>query len=292
MKLPPRILRILPIVLLTASGLVVLLQTLAYLISYESPKANYFAVGSLLPMLSAVLTFIICAAGAVLTFLIPKNQLTVREIPIKWASLPAAAGFLAGAVILALSVSSTLSRVTIILLLLGAGYAICAAFLPVRYQSVTALVGFGAVLGCILLDALYYFDTSLEMNAPVKVTVLVGVLCTMLYHTGEIRFLIDKPAPRLFLMLGSWVLGSGALCALPVPIAAIAGQFNRTTSPAGASLLGAHLYHPEYLAGSLIVLGTAVSAGIRLWFLLRPNNSGLPHAEPDQTDQPPQEDVT
>lgn len=291
MKLPSRLLRILPIVLLTASGLVALLQTLAYLTVYEAPKANYFSVGALLPKLSAVLTVIICATGVALALLIPKNQLTVREAPVKWASLPSAAGFLAGAIVLTLSVSGTLSRVTVLLLLFGAGYAVCAAFLSSKYQAATALVGFGAVLGCILLDALYYFDTSLEMNAPVKVTVLIGVLCTMLYHTGEIRFLIDKPAPRLFLMLGTWVLGTGALCALPIPIAAAAGQFTRATSPAGASVLGAHLYHPEYLAGSLIVLGTAVTAGIRLRSLLRSPEILLPHAKSDQTDRAQEEPI-
>ena len=79
---------------------------------------------------------------------------------------------------------------------------------------------------------------------------------------------------------GGILLGAGGLAALPIPIAALAGAFARTTSPSNAPVLAQQMYHPEYLAGALIVLGTAISAGIRLWSWLRPG------AVPSATEAP------
>lgn len=278
MKLSARMLRLLPPVLLSLTGVISLLQILAYLLEYEAPVANYFSFGAIFPNLTLVLTILIVLAGSLLTLLIPKNRLQIHAIPVRAASIPAAAGFLAGAVILALSATTAASRIAMILLLLGAAYAVLSYCFSERDPAVTALFGFAAVFGCILLDALYYFDNSLEMNAPVKVTVIIGVLCVMLYHTGEIRILLGKSAPRLYMMLCIWLLGVGGLVALPIPVAALAGVFARTTSPSNAPLLAQQMYHPEYLAGALIVLGTAVSAGIRLWVWLR-RNAGKSTAE-------------
>ena len=269
MKLPARMLRLLPPVLLSLTGLITLLQILAFLLDYEAPAANYFSVGAILPTIANVLTVLVVLAGCLLALLIPKNQLQLGTLPVRAASIPAAVGFLAGAVILLLSLNSTASRFAVLFLLLGAAYALLSGYAPARMSATSALLGFAAVLGCILLDALYYFDSSLEMNAPVKVTVIIGLLCAMLYYTGEIRILLGKPAPRLYMMLCFWLLGAGGLAALPIPIAALAGAFARTTSPSNAPVLAQQMYHPEYLAGALIVLGTAISAGIRLWSWLR-----------------------
>ena len=280
MKRSSRILRILPFVILGLSFLAALFQTLAYLLAYEAPKANYFSAGAPLPVIAAICAVLSCLAGVAVFPLIEKKALQVHELPMRRASLFGAIGFAAGAVILMLSVSGKLSTVTSILLLVSAAYSLCVAFLPAQKNAVTALLGFAAILGCILLDALYYFDTSLEMNAPVKVSVLIGVLCAMIYYTGELRILLGQAMPRLYLLLSSLAVGVGALSALPVPIAAITGIFNRSASPANAAFLAERLFHPEYLAGAVIVLGTAVCAWIRLWTLLRSPVSVSSDAEP------------
>ena len=286
MKLSARMLRLLPPVLLSITGVITLLQTLAFLLNYDAPAANYFSVGAVLPTIANVFTVLVVLAGGLLALLSPKDRLTLRALPARAACIPAALGFFASAVILALSAASAMSRIAIPLLLLAGIYELLAGYLSEPNRVYAALAGFAAVLGCILLDALYYFDSSLEMNAPVKVTVIIGVLCAMLFCTGEIRVLLGKPAPRLYLMLCFWLLGMGGLVALPIPVAALAGVFNRSTSPSGAPLLAQRMYHPEYLAGALIVLGTAVSAGIRLWAWLRsgekaitPTASGMTETE-------------
>ena len=274
MKLSARILRLLPPFLLGLSGLTALLQTLAYLLNYEAPDANYFETSAVFPALATGLCVATVLAGSLAALLIPKGECPEPAVwlgprPHRVACAAAAVGFFAGAVVLAFSSTAVAARLAIPLLLLGGVYELLSGWLPARSRIWAGLTGFAAVLGCILVGAVYYFDTSLEMNAPVKVSVMIGVLCAMLFCTGEIRVLLGKPARRLLLLLGVWLLALGGLAALPVPLAALCGVFDRSTTPAGLPLLAQRMAHPEYLAGALIALGLAAAAGVRLWVWLR-----------------------
>lgn len=287
MKFTSRIERLLPILSVGLFSAVTILQSLAFLLCYEAPESNYFAIGSPFPILACVLSILGAVCGIASIFLIPKDRLSEGTLPCPIASLPNAFGFLAGAVVLLLSEQTDLSKIAILLLFLAAIYSALIAFAKTVAPARKALIGFSAVLSCIMLNAIYYFDVTLEMNAPIKVTLLVGLLASMLYFTAELRYLLEKPAARLHSVISIILLSLGALTALPIPIAFAAGLLNRSTTPANAPLFSAHFEHPTYLAGALVVLGVTIGAAIRLWSQFRSttvSKEALPSCKTESTE--------
>ena len=102
MKLSARILRLLPPLLLGLSGLTALLQTLAYLLNYEAPDANYFETSAVFPALATGLCVATVLAGSLAALLIPKGECPEPAVwlgtrPHRVACAAAAVGFFAGA---------------------------------------------------------------------------------------------------------------------------------------------------------------------------------------------------
>ena len=96
----------------------------------------------------------------------------------------------------------------------------------------------------------------MEMNSPVKVTVQTALLFAMLYYTAELRYLLDRRKPRLYLALAMLTLASSALSAVAIPVAFCLG----------------HLSRMDYLAGAILTLGIAVTVLLRIFFLLSEQN--------------------
>ena len=115
-------------------------------------------------------------------------------------------------------------------------------------------LGFFPPVACALLVCILYFDTSLEMNAPLKVTAQCALLPLMLYFTAELRYLLDRALPRLYLALALGSLALSSLCTLAVPVAVIAG----------------FLDNANCLAAALVVLGVNITILFRLKRFLTP----------------------
>ncbi len=295
MKLSPRFLRRFPIASVGLFTAVSIFQSLAFLFSYESGKSNYFTADAPLPMISYVLSIVGLAWSIALIRLLPKSISThQKNLPCPIASLPIALGFLTGATTLALSDHSKLALLTVAFLLLAACYALLVAFAKQVDATWKALGGFSAVLACILLNAIYYFDTTLEMNAPIKITLLVGLLSAMLYFTAELRYLLEKPAAKLHVIFSVSTLALGGLTAIPLPLAFAVGLLNRPTTPEGVPMLAKYFQHPAYVAGAFVVLGVSVGAAIRLWAQLRApiaSESPIPETDNHKTTSKEQEEA-
>ena len=245
-----------------------LLQAIAYLRIYGDSGSNYFASASPLPDLAVIFALLSCAFGIAAICLWKKAPIHPSTPFGNLTSIPAALGFLAGAVLMLLSNDTKLTYAVAIFFFLAAGYQLLLAFQPIKDRYLTAFIGFSAVIGCILMEGYYYFDATLEMNAPVKVSVLMGLLFAMIYYTNELRLLIGNPLPRAYVLISACTLGIGALSAIPVPLAYFSGQFDRLASVKTNRFMVAQFLHPEYLAGAIALLGICITVGWRLCQLL------------------------
>lgn len=241
------------------SLLAAVLQLVAILVSFEY-ATNYFSVGALLPAIAAIAAVIGGIVGIVAACLMPKEGFTASPFPkFDFFTFPAAFLFLAFGVTLLFSNDATesaraLRAPTIVACLLAAFYCTLSALPTIRksHKSLTALVGFAAPIACALTNAYYYFDLSVEMNAPLKYCVQVPLLFAMLYFLGEIRYLIGEPKPRFFLALSACTLASAALCAFAFPAAFLQGAITRF----------------DYVMGALLVLAICIGICAHTWSLL------------------------
>ena len=203
-------------------------------------NSNYFANGAA-PTFAAIFALLGVALGTACTILTPRRQLAASPFAKTASRAPIAIGFLAPAVLLPFSSASVNPLIPIIAsvsLAIGVLYGIFSNLPFLRkHQNTTALFGFAAVIGSIALNAYYYFDTSIEMNAPIKVTTQMGLLCVTVYLTGELRYLLERPMPRMFSALTFWLVSVGALSSLSVPVAYFMGITDRADYAAGAALV-------------------------------------------------------
>ncbi len=235
-----------------------LTQTLAMFWLYE-PNTHYFTQGSILPVLSVLFAILGAIAGSVAAIFTERSALARSPFSAEASRAPMAIGFLAPAALLFSFAAPAASRPLVILsvamLALATVYAIMTNIPAIRESKplVAVVFGFAAVLGCILLNAYYYFDNSIEMNAPIKVSTQVGLLCAMLYLTGELRYLLGNPMPRMFLTLTAWTVSIGAVSAVSVPIAYLLGKTDRI----------------DYLCGAVLTLCVLLTALLRANILLK-----------------------
>ena len=258
------------------SSLAAALQLIAALTLLEK-NCNYFPSNSWLSSLAVLCAILGAVCGTVAAYRIERQRLAKHPFfASKIPSLFSAAGFLVLAV---LFLSNTLMQGTPLTLLstafslLAALYAVLSAFPSVakKARDMLALLGFAAILAGLLANAYFYFDTTVEMNSPLKFHVQIGLLIASLYFTGEIRFHLKRPNPRFFLVLASWTVAIGALSAPAMPLAYLAGRIDRT----------------DYAAGALATLLIAISAAMRIYVLTHPfrvvrddDEEELSHADP------------
>ena len=242
-----------------------ILQTLAYKSAYGNPLANYFSAASPLPKIAIGFSILTCLLGIAAVCLYNKEEIPEHSPIGDFSSLPAAVSLLLGTVLMLMSNNTKLTYAIAFFFLLATIYQAILSFRLVNDPTVIALIGFANVIGCILLVGYFYFDPSMEMNAPVKISALMGILFTALYYTYEIRALLGNPLPKLFTLLTVCVIGIGALASFPVTLAYLFFHcFDQ---------IHTHSFeHPEYFACSLILIGVCTSAVWRLCKIINSKN--------------------
>ena len=263
----PKIAKILRIALLAGIPVAALLQELALLLSYDV-DANYFVANAPLPVLANVLTGVLFAV-AIFSALIDEKPLA-ESSPFGtqiWMAIPAALGFAIAGIFFAVDFflnNKALSLVAAILLLLSVAHVLLS-----ETNRRIALLGFFPPLACACLVCILYFDTSLEMNAPLKVAVQCALLPLMLYFTTELRYLLDREVPRLYKALALASLAVSSLCILTVPAASITGRLENTYC----------------LIAAIAVIGINATVALRQWrYLQAPTIPSPDENETKETD--------
>lgn len=260
--------RYLPLCILIPALLAAVLMLVAFFTQYDAPQANYFRAGAPLPIVAGVLAGLSALIGTVIAFCLPRESFNAGSLPAPIASLNHIIGFLFCAIFLVMSLIRDefewLQLVALILSLVAVAYSALVAFFELSHERVRTIavpLGFAPIFAMIFLCASHYFDKSLEMNAPYKVIIMLGLLTAMISFTGEIRYHIGTAMPRVYLMLLSWSVAAGSLSLFAVPAANFAGI----------------LTGDAYLASSFAILGCSLCASLRIWVLLR----DLPDAPED-----------
>ncbi|MBQ8433133.1 MAG: hypothetical protein IJX28_09655 [Clostridia bacterium] len=214
-----------------------ILQTVC-IFRYLEDGSNYFLTGAILPGIAVGLCILSLALGTVAAATTKPEQLAKTIFSNRPIRCTPTVGFLAPAIALLFYEEKKLSVLTAFFLLLAVAYALFVNTPKLRRYTVpTALLGFATVAACALLNAYFYFDVSVEMNAPIKTALQAGLLASMLYFTGELRYLLGTPRPRIFLAMCSWVVALGSLTAIAFPISYFCGEFSRADYGAGALLM-------------------------------------------------------
>ena len=248
-------------VLLAGIPIATLLQELAVLISYDA-DTNYFVANAPLPILANVLTFVLFAAAIICAVIhkMPTDSASPFGKQI-WMAIPAALGFTIGGIFFAVdafgNTGTVLSLASALLLLLSAAHVLLS-----ETEKRKDVLGYFPPLACACLVCVLYFDTSLEMNAPMKVAVQCALLPAMLYFTTELRYLLGRELPRLWCALAFGSLAASSLCILTVPVASITGRFENVYC----------------LIAAIAVIGINATIALRLWRYLQPPRPQSPRA--------------
>ena len=250
----------------TGTEAAALLSTFAVAFFYDE-NANYFAPNSKLFPIAVICAIIAFAAAILLAIVVPKAE-TISKSPFGSRllfALPATLGFGAGAILLVFEFAKnqkTLFLIATLFLLLSAAHVLLS-----ETDRANVLLGFVPPIACALMVGVLYFDTSLEMNAPLKVVTQCALLPLMLGFTAELRYLLHREIPRLYLALTLGSIATSSLCVLSVPLA--------------SCFIGA-LNNIPCLAAALVVTGANVTNLLRLKRYLRPIT--VPENETKETD--------
>ena len=271
-----KISRILLLASLPLTFLATLLMLIAFATAYDPGVSNYFALGNPLPILASVAALLVIACGIAASIVAKRLSEPFSPLPApSSATFPAALGALGSSVLLFVFKNrfpaklQTAATVSAILFLLAAVFFLLAALRIAEKHAFSILwAGFAAIIAPIVLNAVYYFDMTVEMNAPVKVLAQMGLLAAMLCVTVEIRALIGRTNPSLTPVLLSFALSLCCLSSLPLIFAAIAGK----------------VFSGAYIAAVPFLLGVGLTAGIRMCGMIFTGKSESPVSEPENTD--------
>lgn len=267
--------RILGYLFTALTGLAALTAVLAVLFDFEV-QSHYFRSGAVLPRIAAKFVLATVAVGASRSLLTKKAQ--IGEHPFRTSKFlsPAFYGFLIGALLLLLQEISATTILMALCLVLSAAYVFFAESPSVQKDAgTTVFYGFSTILSPICFCALFYFDASIEINAPMKVASTLALLCSMLCFTGELRFLLGRPLKKLFLVLAH----TAAAISIPVSLVVFTAFWmgvahtvaNATTLSFSTLLQSQRL---EYLSASVVLLCTGLRAYAKAECLLsQPQNS-------------------
>lgn len=239
-----------------ATVIATLLMSFGVLFSYDA-TSNYFESNAILPTLATVWMLLAFASAVIFAIITPMEELESHSpfgscIAI---ATPATLGFCAGGILLLIDFAKSAwapSLAAALFLFLSAAHILLS-----ETNRAIIFLGYVPPIACILLLLVLYFDVSTEMNAPLKVATQCAIIPLMLYFTTELRYLLNRKIPRLYLALALCSNAMSSLCVLAVPVASIAG-------------LGVNV---KYLAASLTAIGLNITIALRLKRYLQPTPS-------------------
>ena len=222
-----------------------LLQTVSVLFFYED-QTNYFQKGAVLPLVAVVFLLLSVVSGTLLAYLSHSSGDPTSKY--RFAPLFPSIGFAVSGVELLLNATSTTETVCAIFLISSSIYSVLAFLNLKNLTNLTIWLCFLPIFSFALLTARHYFDFTVEMNAPLKLMLQCGLLCSMLFYTGELRIHLNNLAPRMYRMLCVWTVASASFASIPTIMAYFTGKTDRV----------------DFLFMGILLLGVGSTALLRL----------------------------
>lgn len=186
-----------------------LTQTMLFYSDYDE-KLNLYHTGVTLPgiLYTAVfITALFCAAAYFITK--DNTQTQILPSPDRFVVFAAIlSGFQLFASVLfniyyymtGMYTGMTSLRVAVLITAVPAAvYFIITAMSRHPKKTVLIICGFFTVVWAALYLMCIYFDMSSPLNSPIRILNQLSLITIMLYFTFEIRYLLDKPRPRLYI---------------------------------------------------------------------------------------------
>jgi len=246
-------------VCLSLAVLAAILGGISIVTDYDD-HANYYVEQAPLYLAACIAAVASLLAGVAAAILTPREILHTSPFTSRKFFPVSACGFLVALIAILTTDDNTemipplLMFLTVGTLILSIVYAVLSGISSLTEDYPTLVAGFGlfAPLSCLFLNVYLYFDLTVEMNAPLKIFVHLGLLGAMLYHTGELRYLLKNPMPRTFLAISAATVAVGSLCTFTLPVAFLTDRFSRL----------------DYLACALLALTVMITAALRTFFLI------------------------
>ena len=198
---------------LVLSALLVILRTVSMLTVYE-PDIGYYKSGAFLPVIQKVLA--ICSVIFVIIFTISiKKQDNPAGTPAH-NHLSLFATFLCGTAqicssfLILLFRRGTITPLTIAIIL---GFAFAAVYFfytalcsPEKRSPLCVIPAMLAAVGLVAIIVKVNLDMTVTLNNPNKILIAIALSSIALYIVQELRFVVGKPMPRLYLASASVAL--------------------------------------------------------------------------------------
>ncbi|MBQ9806396.1 MAG: hypothetical protein IJW49_07835 [Clostridia bacterium] len=258
-----------------------ILSAVAVITDYDTHE-NYFSKNAPLYLAACITAVVSLAVGIAAVCVTPRNELRDSPFCERNISSPAALGFLI--TLFAISIQENLEQSSLFLipfitaaLILATAYSVLSSLpkLVKERPNLVAGIGLTTVLACLFLNIYLYFDLTIEMNAPLKLFIQIGLLSAMIYYTTELRYLLKIPMPRVFLLVSVAAVSLGSLCIFALPVAFLTDKLPRF----------------DYLACALLVLTILISIVVRAVTLIAPKKVDMqPTCEAESSPSEPQSD--
>ncbi len=219
----------------SALTLVAILLRCLNLFFFFDRDIGYYTSHSILPLTETVLL-----VGSAL-FMAAYTPVFFRRVPLSYGDAPKPVLRIAVLVGVALTLCFTVIRVmtgedaSLLLRLLLVLSVIAAVYLLLHASREEVpplprfITGLAMIFFLLLALASSYFDVTVQMNAPDKLLFQLGCLAGMIFTVSELRLLIGKPRPALYLFsLGAAVLFLG-VSSVPTLIGGMSGAIEKSS---------------------------------------------------------------
>lgn len=217
-KKSARFFKIFRIVILCAAGVATVLRSLSLFLFYDA-DIGYYQSGSVFPTVFNVLLAIFAIFAVVSCVMFGKNS----PVPEKYTlSSKCSAVFVALA--FAVVTISSMTSITVIAPLIACAYFVLYA-LGHLSPSFSLAGGIFALVYFVITLATSYFDISVQMNAPEKISLHLCCVCALILILNEMRAMCESERKAFYLFSVSFSAIALNACALPTIIASFAGVF-------------------------------------------------------------------
>ena len=238
--------RILLLASLPLAMLGAVLMTVAFATAYDPADSNYFPAGAALPVAGAVFALLSLGCGPASAILARRHEEPfAKPSAPSFAVIPSAVGAVVSAVLLFVGGKAVIA---LFFLFAALFYAFVACPFVKKIADPTLALGFIAVIAPVVLNAAFYFDMTVEMNAPVKVLLQMGLLGAMLYATVEFRAVAGLEYNGRFSLLTALTASLCGISGIPILVVALAQKTPTVV----------------YAAAVPLILGVFCNAAIRI----------------------------
>ncbi len=213
------------------------LHTVNLLCFFEA-SIGYYLRGAFLPILEwIVLGIAVVSLLALSIVFFRKQPLAYKKRAPVWVRIGAALGAIGfGALVLSdgksylaaleeLAENGSATGLIPILLGLGATVYFVLIALNGKNEGLRILTGFCVILRLLSTLSNSYFDFTVPMNAPVKLTLQLGILSAILFLINELRATVASPRPSLYMFFAGIATVCLGVSSLPSLVASYHGIF-------------------------------------------------------------------